>query len=248
MSIIIFNNDISTRQEATLSRSGHILTLKLSTSVDKDYLLSGRIFVLNEHNGSVQGEYNGFKTIYRTFEDDAMKYQLSDDESVYVEPVVPEPEPTPEPEPYVPTLEEVINNKISEFSSACNSMILAGVDVEIDGVTEHFSYTDEDQANIDDLMLSAKQTLMDQPYHADGESCKLYTVEQILSIYIAEKMNKMHHTTYFNQMKMYIKTLEDKDTVEALTYGVELTGTYLETYNTIMTQAQKIVNKMTGAE
>lgn len=246
MSIVIFNNDTSTRQEVNLSRSGHVITLELSSAVDEAYLLSGKIYTLNEYNGSVQGKFNGFTTIYRTFDDDSLKYQLSDDGSVYVEP--PEPEPTPEPEPYVPTLEEVQSQKISEFDTLCNQSIVNGVDVEIDGAIEHFSYTDEDQANLDDLMQMAKATMLDQPYHSDGNGCKLYAVEQVVTIYIAEKLNKMHHTTYFNQMKMYIKTLEDKDIITAINYGDALTGEYLENYNLMMTQAKKIIAKLVGTE
>lgn len=246
MSIVIFNNDISTKQTVELSHSDNIITLVLSRGLEQDILTSGIIQIINEYNDTVQGEFNGYSTIYREFDDEPLKIQLSNDGSVYVAP--PEPEPTPEPEPYVPTLEEVINNKIYELNYICRQSILNGVDVEIDGEIEHFSYNEDDQANIDDLTNSAKETMMDQPYHADDGNCKLYTAEQIITIYIAEKMNKTHHTTYFNQMKMYIKTLRDKDVISAINYGDALTGQYLDTYNLMMAQAKKIVNKMIGIE
>ena len=51
-------------------------------------------------------------------------------------------------------------------------------------------------------------------------------------------MNKMHHITYFNQLKMYISTLDDCDIINAIEYGVELTGEYLNTYNAAMLQAK----------
>lgn len=243
MSIVIFNNDISTKQTVELSHSDNIITLILSRGLEQDILTSGIIQIINEYNDTVQGEFNGYTTIYREFDDEPLKIQLSNDGSVYVAPPAP-----PEPEPYVPTLEEVVSEKISELNYICEQSIMNGVDVEINGVTEHFSYNEKDQANIDDLMNAAKSTMMEQPYHADGGSCKLYTAEQIITIYIAEKMNKTHHTTYFNQMKMYINTLDDKNTVSAITYGDELTGEYLETYNLMMAQAKKIVNKMIGIE
>lgn len=246
MSIVIFNNDISTKQTVELSHSDNIITLVLSRGLEQDILTSGIIQIINEYNDTVQGKFNGYTTIYREFDDEPLKIQLSNDGSVYVAP--PEPEPIPEPEPYIPTLEEVMDNKIYELSYICEQSIMNGVDVEIDGKTEHFSYNEKDQANIDDLTNSAKETMMDQPYHADNGSCKLYTPEQIITIYIAEKMNKTHHTTYFNQMKMYIKTLEDKDVISAINYGDELTGQYLDTYNLMMVQAKKIVNKMIGVE
>lgn len=246
MSIVIFNNDISTKQTVELSHSDNIITLVLYRGLEQDILTSGIIQIINEYNDTVQGKFNGYTTIYRKFDDEPLKIQLSNDGSVYVAP--PEPEPIPEPEPYVPTLEEVMDNKIYELSYICEQSIMNGVDVEINGQTEHFSYNEKDQANIDDLINSAKETMMEQPYHADGGSCKLYTAEQIITIYITEKMNKTHHTTYFNQMKMYIKTLEDKDVISAINYGDELTGQYLDTYNLMMAQAKKIVNKMIGIE
>lgn len=246
MSIVIFNNDISTKQTVELSHSDNIITLILSRGLEQNILTSGIIQIINEYNNTVQGEFNDYTTIYRKFDNEPLKIQLSNDRSVYVAP--PEPEPIPEPEPYIPTLEEVMDNKIYELSYICEQSIMNGVDVEIDGKTEHFSYNEKDQANIDDLTNSAKETMMDQPYHADNGSCKLYTPEQIIAIYIAEKMNKTHHTTYFNQMKMYVQTLDDKDAISAITYGDSLTGQYLNTYNLMMEQARKIVNKMIGTE
>ena len=240
MSIVIFNNDISTKQIVDLSRSNHVITLILSRGLEQDVLTSGVIQIINEYNNTIQGEFNGYTTVYREFEDEPLKIQLSDDGSVYVVP--------PEPEPYEPTLEEVIYNKIAEFNSICEYSIINGVDVKINGTVEHFSYNEKDQSNIDDLTTAAKETMMDQPYHADNGSCKLYTPEQIITIYITEKMNKTHHTTYFNQMKMYIQTLEDKDIINSLSYGDSLTGQYLDTYNLMMAQAKKIVNKMIGVE
>lgn len=238
MSIVIFNKDISTKQIVELIPFDNIITLTLSRGLERDILTSGIIEIVNEYNDTIQGEFNGYTTVYREFEDEPLKIQLSNDGSVYVAP--PEPEPIPEPEPYVPTLEEVISNKIYELNYICEQSIMNGVDVEINGETEHFSYNEKDQANIDDLTNSAKETMMDQPYHSDNGGCKLYTAEQIITIYIAEKMNKTHHTTYFNQMKMYIKTLDDKEIVSAITYGDELTGQYLETYNLMMGQANVI--------
>ncbi len=88
----------------------------------------------------------------------------------------------------------------------------------------------------------ALQTKMPMYYHANGKGCRLYSVEQIVNLYSTASMNKMHHQTYFNQMKMYIMSLEDKEAVDALEYGVsELNGEYLDTYNAAMEQAKNSV-------
>ena len=195
--------------------------------------------ILNENNDFVQAEYPEYSTIYRTYEDDTYKVEFSNDGSVYVE-----PKPTPEPEPYVPTLDDIKTSKISELSYTCNQSIVNGVDIEIGGITEHFSYKDEDQVNIKEIFDLAVQTNVPMYYHADGESCKLYTVDQIITLYSTATTNKMHHTTYFNQLKLYTESLETEDEVNAITYGQELTGEYLETYNASMEQAQVVLDAL----
>lgn len=185
--------------------------------------------------------YLGYTTLYRDIDENTVI--LSNDGSVYVE-----PEAIPEPEPYVPTLEEVKTSKIQSLSSTCKQMIINGVDVEIDGTVEHFSYDEEDQVNIKELFDLAMQTKVPLYYHADGESCKLYTVEQIVNIYTTNATNKMHHITYFNQLKLYVNTLETNEDVESVNYGDELTGEYLKTYNDAMVQANVGLTTLLGGE
>ena len=149
---------------------------------------------------------------------------------------------------YETTLEEVKARKIQEFSKICKANIEGGVTIQIDGVDETFSYGIEsgDQGNIDDIFNLAISTGLPQPYHCNGGSCKLYTVQQISELYVACKVLKAKETTYFNQMKQYITDTNDKATVEAITYGQELTGAYLENYNAMMAQSQEIINALTA--
>ena len=152
---------------------------------------------------------------------------------------------------YVPTEEELQaefesakQNKIAELSSACQAAIYAGVDVG----GKHYSYTLQDQKNLEDAITIASQTALEVPYHADGESCSLYSYVGLQQIYIAEQINLTQHTTYFNQMKQYIiDTFTDRSMIEGLqgiVYGTELTGTYLDTYNSIMEQSTLIMNAL----
>lgn len=190
----------------------------------------------------VAGEFNDFNTVYLQEENTVT---LSNDGSVYEPPVIDDTIIGDEDIPvYVPTLEEVINWKTNELSYICENQIVNGVDVEIDGTIEHFSYKLEDQNEIAALFDLALKTGMSVPYHSDNNSCKLYTPEQVASLYIAQQTNTTHHKTYFNQMKMYIQTLIDTEVINAITYGDELTGEYLENYNTIMAQAAAIIQKV----
>lgn len=226
----------------------NLLTITFDETVDIASLLEDmsifNTIQLLTRGDSVAGEFADFNTIYLQEENTII---LSNDGSVYVPPVIDDTIIGDEDIPaYVPTLEEVINWKTNELSYICENQIISGVDVEIDGIIEHFSYKLEDQNEIADAFDLATKTGMSVPYHSDNNSCKLYTPEQITSLYIAQHTNTTHHKTYFNQMKMYIHTLTDTEVVNAVTYGDELTGKYLDNYNMIMAQATAIIQKVLG--
>ena len=139
-------------------------------------------------------------------------------------------------------LEEAKAQKKSEISSLCHAAILNGV--EVNG--SRFSYDFSDQNNISNMTTLALQTGLAVPYHADGEDCRLFTRDEIVELYVQEETNVTHNTTYNNQMKAYIESLEDAEAVKAIKYGDALTGDYLVTYNEMMAQAQKIIDAFIG--
>lgn len=218
-----------------------VIKIESEKAIPNEIITNG-FSIINEFNDSIMADYSDYKTIYVESTDNA--YYLSTGDK-YVEPTPENPEPT---EPIIETLENIKTNKISELNTICNKMITSGVDVEIDGKTEHFSYTIEDQANIDDIAQMAKSTNMEQSYHCDNGSCKLYTVEEITKIYMTQKMNKAHNITYTNQLKLYVKSLKEKAEVESIAYGQDLTGEYLNTYNTIMEHEQSVAKAFIATE
>ena len=218
-----------------------VIKIESEKAIPNEIITNG-FAIINEFNDSIMADYSDYKTIYVESTDNA--YYLSTGDK-YVEPTPENPEPT---EPIIETLENIKTNKTSELNTICNKMITSGVDVEIDGKTEHFSYTIEDQANIDDIAQMAKSTNMEQSYHCDNGSCKLYTVEEITKIYMTQKMNKAHNITYANQLKLYVKSLKEKAEVESIAYGQDLTGEYLNTYNTIMEHEQSVAKAFIATE
>lgn len=218
-----------------------VIKIESEKAIPNEIITNG-FSIINEFNDSIMADYSDYKTIYVESTDNA--YYLSTGDK-YVEPTPENPEPT---EPIIETLENIKTNKISELNTICNKMITSGVDVEIDGKTEHFSYTIEDHANIDDIAQMAKSTNMEQSYHCDNGSCKLYTVEEITKIYMTQKMNKAHNITYANQLKLYVKSLKEKAEVESIAYGQDLTGEYLNTYNTIMEHEQSVAKAFIATE
>lgn len=212
----------------------------------KEDMFSEGFMELNEHNNIEQGEYQEYKYVYKV-DTDCNSYILTKDaDDKYIEPIETPITETPHEE-YIPSLDEVKKQKINSLSYICNKKIVDGVDVAIDGETEHFSYKDEDQVNIKELFDLATQSKVALYYHADGLSCKLYTVEEIIDIYTSNAINKMHHITYFNQLKLYIESLDDIDSVKEIEYGDELSGDYLSTYNEAMKQAELGMNTLLGA-
>lgn len=144
-------------------------------------------------------------------------------------------------------LESKKEEKIKECNSICHKMITQGVDINIDGNIEHFSYNSEDQMNIKELFDLSFQTNVPMFYHADGQYCKEYTTEQIIEIYTTASANKNHHTTYFNQLKKYINSLQTIEEVDSVMYGQELVGQYLDTYNASIKQAQQVLESVLSA-
>lgn len=76
-------------------------------------------------------------------------------------------------------LADIKATKLKEISKKCEDTIYNGVDVKMPDGTYHFSLTEEDQLNIFGLQakISAGQTVLE--YHADGQPCKYYSVEDI---------------------------------------------------------------------
>ena len=60
-------------------------------------------------------------------------------------------------------------------------------------------------------------------------------------LFILQKEIKLQNTTYLNQLKAYVDTLEETDDVNNIVYGQELTGEYLKNFNDIMEHSQKII-------
>lgn len=125
---------------------------------------------------------------------------------------------------------DIISQKKSELSTACEKSIILGVDVD----DAHYSLTIEDQANILAWMAVA-QTGKAVPYHQDGQPCRVYTAEEFLEVANAAVVHKTHHTTYCNLLMRQVEAMTDVGDVKAVQYGItQLEGEYAEQYQVIM--------------
>lgn len=192
----------------------------------KKVLLSG-FNLVNEHNGIVQTPREDYKYLYRTYEDDQSKVELCHDNIPWVAP--PEPEPAPEPKPYVPTLEEVREAKVVEMENIKQQQICAGFDVALtDGTTEHFTLTIEEQIELSALLQKVKDGVPQLPWHIEDERehCRYYKNEDMALIVEAAFAHKSWHRTYFQDLRIFIRSLDSKEAVEAVTYGMEIPEEY----------------------
>ena len=148
------------------------------------------------------------------------------------------------PEPELPSVDSIKAEKIAEIKKDCEDYIYAGTSVTYsDGTTEHFTYNLADQSNISEMFTAVMAGATEYPYHADGEICKIYTKEQIVTIYGTLSLFKTEATTYHNSLKAQVNAMTDIDAISATKFKeTELTGEYLTNYTAMMTSAQTQLN------
>lgn len=142
------------------------------------------------------------------------------------EPKIEEEVPKVNPDEEI-TVDYMKKAKISEMNYTCNKVITNGFDIVLsDDITHHFSLTTQDQLNLTTLsaMVASGETAI--PYHADGEPCKYYSVDDITNIITAAKNHIAYHTTYYNSLKSYISSLRSINTISAVVYGCNIPEKY----------------------
>lgn len=202
---------------------GNIATLKFESDIEVS--TSGFDLYLDEacQTDIGVGFYHAFTTIYRNDDTTAEYngYQLSSDGSVYEE-----PEP---PEPYVPTLEEVQEAKVSEMNAAQQQIVAYGCEVELtDGTKERFTLTTNDQLSLNALSLKTLEGIQIVPWHPADESvhCKFYSEADMKTITDTCMNWVAYHVTYFRDLRIYIRSLQDKNTINAIQYGDSIPTEY----------------------
>ena len=228
------NNGITYDIDSIESR-GHLLIITFSDTdvmaLTDDMSIFNRIELLTK-SGIVASVFEGYNTVYDVH---INVLTLSDNGTIFTGGQVSVLYPDL-------TVPDAKNLKIAELRNVCNGAIEFGVNVQ----NKHYGYDIEDQTNIKDAFDLANRTGMSVPYHADNEPCRLYTPEEITEIFITNKMNLMHHTTYFNQLKAYVNSLNDIGEIIGVQYGDELTGEYLASYNAMMAQAELVIDALLG--
>lgn len=221
MENILFLDSKETRKAEVERLSEHTIQIIMEGEAN----VSG--FHLLTDEGILYGKYEEFTTLYKEIEGG---FILSNDGSVYKEPEpLPEPFPEPEIKPYEPTLEELQEAKVGEMNGAQQQAIRAGISVTLtDGTAEHFTLTDHDQTSLMGLqsqVLAGEESI---PWHNSDETehCKFYSNADMGLITSAAMAYVTWHVTYFRDLRIYVRSLQDKEDVENVTYGMDIPAAY----------------------
>lgn len=129
----------------------------------------------------------------------------------------------------VETLEEIKAQKIAEMNAQQQAIIQNGVEVTLsDGTTERFTLKDQDQMSLMGLQTLAMQGVDKIPWHEanNAEHCKYYSAEDMSKITGAALSFISYQVTYFRDLRIYINSMEDKESVENVTYGMYIPVEY----------------------
>lgn len=182
------------------------------------------LILLTPEQEAMYLQYNGFIKVTNT-----NPIEIEPDTEAY------EAWKTTQPNP----IDSIRESKLIELSNACNDAINAGTQVQLsDGSTESFTYDLADQSNISEMFNAVLLGATEYPYHANDDGCRMYSAQDIVAIYVTMSIFKTAQTTYHNQLKRHVKAMEGVAEVEAVTYGQELTGEYLDKYNELVAQAK----------
>lgn len=142
---------------------------------------------------------------------------------------------------YVPTLEEVQEKKIEEMNEFQQEVIQQGINVALtDGTVEHFTLTDHDQTSLMGLQTRVFAGDEHIPWHTSDEEehCKFYSNADMALVTSTALSYVAWHVTYFRDLRIYIRSLETKEDVYAVTYGMNIPIEYQSEPLQVMIAAQ----------
>jgi len=279
--------------QVTIKPSGHIVTMEFLTGQPVVITTGFNVF-LDPECKMLIGRYPEYKTVYRNDAETAKYngYQLSDDGSVYVEPIPPVPVitfyaldggelegelkqeannfevlqiPVPVPDEkhkfvkwdpdipesgiiesnlsfaavfeYVPTLEEVKKEKVSELGVSEWAAIEAGTAY----YGKVYLYGQSEQVAIKKALEVAVQTGESVSVgHTEGKS-KL-SGKQLKELYTALEQNEIYHKAYTGQLIEYVSAQDNEASVQAVFYGQALDPRRQELMDAEITSEMTVVN------
>lgn len=108
-------------------------------------------------------------------------------------------------------------------------VIQNGINVTLtDGTIEHFTLTSQDQTSLMGLQSQVAQGLDNIPWHTSDqtEHCKYYSNADMALIVTAAMQYVTWHVTYFRDLRIYIRSLDEKEIINNIYYGISIPEEY----------------------
>ena len=147
------------------------------------------------------------------------------------------------------SIEEYRIYKKTEIGEQCRSEIYKGIDFELDGELQHFTYNIEDQMNFAIGKQNCDDGFLTIPYHNSANNnvtqCyKFYEASVFKDIYMKQFLNKIEKTTRCNAIFMWIDSLSDKEQIKEITFSSEIPEEFAENYRHIVESTESIINSI----
>lgn len=126
---------------------------------------------------------------------------------------------------YVPTLAELKILKIDEVNSTKNLIVTQGFDAKLsDGTVEHFSLDIQDQLYLTALQTQVLAVVDPIPWHMSDENipCKYYSNADMSIITQTAMSILVYHVTYLKDLTRYINSIQTKEELKDVQYGMIL--------------------------
>ena len=119
--------------------------------------------------------------------------------------------------------------KVAEMNGIQQKVVANGCEVQLsDGTKERFTLTTNDQLSLNSLSVKALEGMSIIPWHPADESvhCKFYSEADMKTITDTCMNWVAYHVTYFRDLRIYIRSLADKETIKAIQYGDDIPFEY----------------------
>lgn len=141
--------------------------------------------------------------------------------------------------------QEALTEKLAELSAACEAAINSGTKVRFsDGSERLVTYDIKDQTNIKELFDAVRMGAPAYLFHTPSGDCMMYSAADIIAMYSTLAAYKTAQLTYHNKLKQYVESLGTVPAIQAVQYGDTLTGEWLEDYNTLIAEAEAVMQAL----
>ena len=151
------------------------------------------------------------------------------------------------------TLEEYRTYKKQLIGKECREKIHSGIDFEMDGTIEHFTYNADDQINFIDVKVMCDSGFPVIPYHESSDStntnpCKFYPAEDMAKVYMQQVLNKFRHTTKCNALYQWLDSLNSKSDMSDIIFDSALPARFQAQYDKLVEKTELMMQEKQNQE